>query len=122
MRLKLWPWVIVVALSTVMPFTHFLFTHRLIQPYTTYWLVDLVIFTAAIYWWYLLDKRQRNFPAGGTQNISVIFLTVIGLPVYFIRSRGWRKGAIATIVGLLVFIGLSLLSYGSELLGKTIAL
>jgi hypothetical protein len=121
MARKIWPWAIFIALSTVAPCAHFIVTGHPIQPVTPYWLFDVVFFTAATYWWYLADKKQRNFKTGGTQNIAVVFLTLIGLPVYFIRSRGWLKGILATIMAVLVFVGLGTLGLLSELAGQKIA-
>jgi protein-S-isoprenylcysteine O-methyltransferase Ste14 len=49
-----------------------------------------------------VDKQQRNYQAGPLMNAGVVALTILALPVYFIRSRGWKRGAIATAVAALV--------------------
>jgi hypothetical protein len=38
----------------------------------------------------------------------VLALAIAALPVYFIRSRGWKKGAITTALAL-AFLGATLL-------------
>ena len=63
-------------------------------------LAQTVLCAIFIYWWYHLDKAQRGFRAGILQNMGVAVLSVIGLPVYFVRSRGWRQGAIAILWSL----------------------
>src|SRR5262245_48189456 len=98
MNQKLWPWVMFLVISTVVPFIEVVIFRRPIDPFSPYSIIDMVLFAGATYWWYVVDKRQRSFVAGGVQNISVIFLSIIGLPVYFVRSRGWLKGISATIV------------------------
>ena len=52
------------------------------------------------YWWYHLDKVEHGFRAGAIQNIGVVVLTVIAIPVYFIRSRGWKRGGVAIALAL----------------------
>jgi hypothetical protein len=52
--------------------------------------------TILVYWGYHLDKRERAFRAGPIQNIGVLILSVIAVPVYLVRSRGWKRGAVAT--------------------------
>ena len=36
-------------------------------------------------------------------NVGVILLAVVALPVYFVRSRGWKGGVIATVLAAAVF-------------------
>jgi hypothetical protein len=74
-----------------------------------------------IYWWYYLDKVERRFPAGILQNVGVAVFSLIGLPIYFFRSRGFRGGAIATGAGFAVLVVASLLTYAGELIGLAIA-
>ena len=75
----------------------------------------------AIYWWYYLDKRQIEFRTGAFQNIAVVILTIVGLPVYFIRSRGWKIGGISTLKAFGFFIVMNILSVVGEFAGHEIA-
>ena len=74
-----------------------------------------------IYWWYVLDKRERQFPAGMVQNVGIIFLSPIALPVYLIRSRGWGKGLVATLGAVVMFLVMGSAMYLGELMGRQIA-
>lgn len=48
-------------------------------------------------------------------------LAAIALPVYFVRSRGWKRGAIATAVALGVLGGLYLVELLGERTGSALA-
>jgi 4-amino-4-deoxy-L-arabinose transferase-like glycosyltransferase len=41
-------------------------------------------------------------------NGGVIVAAIVALPIYFVRSRGWKRGALAT-VGAAVVLGITLL-------------
>jgi hypothetical protein len=47
-----------------------------------------------------MDKQERNYQAGPLMNAGVIALAIVALPVYFIRSRGWKNGALATAIAI----------------------
>jgi len=70
-----------------------------------------------VYWWYHLDKVERQFRAGMLQNVGVVVLSVVALPIYFVRSRGWAKGGAATLVAPLVLLLALVLSYVGEQVG-----
>ena len=40
-------------------------------------------------------------------NGVVVALAIVALPVYFVRSRGWKRGALATAIAI-GFFGLTL--------------
>ncbi len=71
-----------------------------------------------IFWWYLLDKRQIAFQAGPIQNIGVIVFAVAALPIYFVRSRGWRLGCIATLKALGFFVAMNICAVIGEFVGN----
>jgi hypothetical protein len=50
-------------------------------------------------------------------NVGVIALTIVALPVYFIRTRGWKRGSVSIAKGLLVFAAVILLGMLGEWLG-----
>lgn len=64
---------------------------------------------ALVFWWYHLDKRERDYRAGPLMNGGILALALVAFPIYFVRTRGWKKGAIATCVAgavLAVCLGL----------------
>lgn len=82
-----------------------------VEPFGKFELVESLLSIMPLYWWYYLDKEERQFQTGVFQNLAVIGAAVIGLPVYFIRCRGWKGGGIATALafgtwGALIGLGL----------------
>lgn len=108
--------------SFVLPMGEFVIFRHHAPPTIGYMLAEVVLTAYAIYWWYVLDKRERQFRAGTFQNIGVAVFALIGLPIYFIRSRGWGRGSVAIGIALCVLICATVLTYLGELAGKAIAL
>ena len=73
-----------------------------VEDYGKFDLAETFIGIALIYWWYHADKRDLGYAAGPLRNGGVIVAAVIALPIYFVRSRGWKRGALATAVALAV--------------------
>jgi hypothetical protein len=107
--------------SFVLPMGEFLIFKRPVAPMSGYTLVEAVLSAYAIYWWYVLDKREREFRAGTFQNIGVAVFALVGLPIYFIRSRGLLRGSAAIGISIVVFIGIMVLSLLGALAGRAIA-
>lgn len=64
---------------------------------------------ALIFWWYHLDKRERDYRAGPLMNGGILALAIVAFPVYFVRTRGWKKGLVSTMfagAALAIFLGL----------------
>src|SRR2546422_337552 len=66
-----------------------------VESFGKFALAESFISLPLIYWWYHVDKDQRNYKAGPLMNVGVVALTILALPVYFIRSRGWKRASIA---------------------------
>ncbi|HEX2565910.1 MAG TPA: hypothetical protein VHL85_03565 [Burkholderiales bacterium] len=74
-----------------------------------------------LYWWYHLDKAEHHYRAGALMNVGIGLVAIVALPVYLIRSRGWRRGGIAIGYGA-AFTGLLyLLEWLGEWLGERLA-
>jgi len=110
-----------VIVSFVLPMGEHVIFKRSAPP-LSYMLVEVVLIAYAIYWWYVLGRREREFRAGTLQNIGVAVFALVGLPIYFIRSRGLLWGSAAIGVAVFVFICISVLAYLGELVGRAIAL
>ena len=108
------------GLSLVSPMIERVATGR-VETFGTFGMVETAVSLVVLFWWYHVDKQERNYRAGPLMNGGVLALAIIALPVYFIRSRGWQKGAIA--IGLaLAFLGATLvLSELGEKLGELLA-
>ena len=66
---------------------------------TTVLLASLLVFA-----WYFEDARERAFRRGYWQDFGVAGLALVGLPVYFYRSRGAWRGTLATGGALLFYL------------------
>jgi hypothetical protein len=47
-----------------------------------------------------------------------VALAIVALPVYFIRSRGWKRGSISIVKGIVVVAAITLLGMLGEAIGK----
>ena len=61
---------------------------------------ETLLALALVFWWYHLDKAERGYQAGPLMNGGMLLVMAIAMPVYLIRSRGWQRGALATLVAL----------------------
>ena len=64
---------------------------------------------ALIFWWYHQDKAERGYRAGPLMNGGILALAIVAFPIYFVRSRGWKKGLLATVLAaavLAIYLGL----------------
>jgi len=60
----------------------------------------MVVGILLIFAWYRLDADQRGFHRSIGLNVGVIGFAIVGLPYYLFRSRGAKRGFIATVVAL----------------------
>src|SRR4051812_2050446 len=70
-----------------------------------------------IFWWYHVDKREHDYKAGPLMNDAIVAVAIVALPIYFVRTRGWKRGAIATLLALAAFAVLLGLSELGEWIG-----
>ena len=107
------------AVSLLSPMLEIAITGRS-ESLDAFAVADTVVSLAAIYWWYWADKAQRQFRAGPLLNAGVIALALVALPIYFIRSRGWRRGGLTTAVALAFLAGTFALEWLGEAIGSAI--
>jgi hypothetical protein len=112
---KIYALALLAAISLLSPLIERVATGK-VEPYSTYGMVDIFFSIFPIYWWYYVDKAQLNFRAGPVQNAGVIAFAIVALPVYFIRSRGWKRGSLFI---LMMAVALAI-SYALEEAGEAI--
>lgn len=98
------------------PLLEALLTGR-VEDYSRFDLAETFAGLALVYWWYHADKRSRGYAAGALMNATMIVALVIALPVYFVRSRGWKRGVVATALALAVLGATFVLGELGERLG-----
>ena len=76
----------------------------------------MVVGVFLIFLWYRMDSNQIGYRRSPWLNVGVIALAIVALPYYFFRSRGAKRGAIATGLFLLVYIASSVLVMTGSLL------
>lgn len=69
-----------------------------------------------IFSWYHLDSTRAGYRRSKVLNIAVILIAIIALPYYFFRSRGAKRGLVATGLFLLTLLGFVLLSFVGQLI------
>jgi hypothetical protein len=115
--LALW---MLAAISLLGPMAERIATGR-VEALSTFALVDTALSLVAIFWWYHLDKAERGYRAGRLMNAGMLVAVVIAMPVYLVRSRGWKRGALAVAIAA-GFVGVMLLlEEAGERLGAALA-
>jgi len=104
------------ALSLVCPLVERLVTGN-VDAFSSFGIAETFLSLLPIYWWYHTDKTERNYRAGPLMNVGVIALSIVALPIYFVRSRGWKGGALASLLALAVFGATLALGEAGEWLG-----
>jgi hypothetical protein len=89
-----------------------------VDPLGKFELGETVLALALVFWWYHVDKDEHAYRAGPLLNGGMLLLTAVAMPIYLVRSRGWKRGAIAILVAALVFAALYALGEAGEWLGK----
>ena len=89
-----------------------------VEPYGKWELAETLVALVLIFWWYHVDKAEHGYRAGPLLNGGMLLAVIVAMPIYFVRSRGWQRGALATAVALAVFAVLLGLGEAGEFLGK----
>ena len=105
------------VVSLVGPFAEMLATGR-VEALSKFDLATTIVSIPLIFWWYHVDKREHGYEAGPLMNVGILAVAVVALPVYFVRTRGWKRGATATLLALVVFLILLGLSELGERIGE----
>lgn len=69
-----------------------------------------------IFLWYRLDTAQTGYKRSPWLNVAVVGLNIVALPYYFFRSRGAKRGFIATGLFLLAHVASVVLTFSGSYL------
>jgi hypothetical protein len=117
LRFKLLALGLLALLSFAGPLGEMLITGG-IEPFGKFELGETVLALVLVFWWYHLDKAETGYRAGVLMNGGMLALTAVAMPIYLIRSRGWKRGALAVAIAAAVFAVLYGLGEAGEWLGK----
>jgi hypothetical protein len=110
---------ILAAISLLGPILELLVTGR-IEPYGNFAMAEVFVSIAPIYWWYHEDKNEMQYRAGRLMNAGVIALAIVALPIYFIRSRGWKRGSLFVLMFVVAVAVTFVLEWIGEEIGPMI--
>jgi hypothetical protein len=110
---------VLALLSLVSPMVEMAATGR-VETFSSYGLAETLVSLVVLFWWYHLDKAEQNYSAGKLMNAGMLLLAAVALPIYFIRSRGWKRGARAIGVAALFVAGTLVLGELGERLGAAL--
>jgi len=48
--------------------------------------------------WVIIDAREHNFKCGVLFNILLVVITILSVPFYLFKSRGFAKGSLAVVM------------------------
>jgi len=113
--------VILALLSLLSPLTERIVTGR-VEMFSTFGLVETAIGLVVLFWWYHLDKAEHGYRAGPLMNGGVLLVAIVALPIYFIRSRGWKRGAVTLGLAALFFAATLALAELGEWLGGLVTI
>jgi hypothetical protein len=71
-----------------------------------------------IFRWYQLDSDSREFKRTPLLSMAIIGVTILAVPYYLFRTRGFRQGLLATLVVLLAAIGYSAVGYVGQIAAR----
>jgi hypothetical protein len=91
------------ALSFLSPFLEVMVTGG-VEPLGKWEIGATLLALVLVFWWYHLDKAERGYRAGPLMNGGMLLVMVVALPVYLLRSRGWKRGTAAAAIAL-AFLG-----------------
>ena len=115
MRSKHLALALLALLSFFGPFLEMLLTGG-VEPFGKWEIVETLLALVLVFWWYHVDKAERGYRAGPLMNGGMLLVMALAMPIYLVRSRGWKQGGIATAVAIALFLVLLGLGEAGEYL------
>ena len=119
-RQKIMALALLAAIIFFAPIVEGLMTGR-VESMSPYDIAGTVLSLVPLYWWYHVDKAEHRYRAGPLMNVGIGLVAIVALPIYLIRSRGWRQGGIAIGYGALFTGALYLVEWLGEWIGEGLA-
>ena len=84
------------------------------DPFPPTALIAAVATLSLLFYWYRSDSTERSYRRSIWLNVGVVGLGIIFLPYYLIRSRGLKRGSLATAVMVLAYLGTVALNFAGS--------
>jgi hypothetical protein len=79
-----------------------------------------ILISITVFIWFREDAFARFYNRSPFLNVAVIALPIVAVPFYLFRSRGFKGGIVATLVGLLIFVAFTLSSWLGSMLASSL--
>lgn len=108
------------ALSFASPFVEMMATGRT-EMLSAYGIAETLASLVLFFWWYHLDKADHGYAKAYVMNAAMLVMAIVALPIYFVRTRGWRGGGRTTALAAAFLVLTLLLGEAGEWLGARLA-
>lgn len=116
MRSKVIALALLALVSFLGPFLEMLITGG-VEPFGKWEIGETIVALVLVFWWYHVDKGRLGYRAGPLMNGGMLLVMALAMPIYLIRSRGWKRGTLATTIAAAFFIALLGLGEAGEWFG-----
>jgi hypothetical protein len=116
MNMKTMALALMAAVSFASPLAESFATGR-VETMSTFGLLETGISVVLLFWWYHLDKAERDYTASRLMNAGVLVFAAIALPIYFLRTRGWKRGGLTIAIAAAFLLATFALGEAGEWLG-----
>lgn len=99
MRSKVLALALLALVSFFGPLLEMLVTGR-VESHGRWEIGETLVALVLVFWWYHVDKAEHGYRAGPLMNGGMLLALVVAMPIYLVRSRGWKRGGIATLIAL----------------------
>ncbi len=102
-------WVTVFLVTLVDPYLQKQFSPQLVHISTT------ILFTILIFMWFLADSKAIEYKPSRLLKVGVVVLAVVAIPIYLVKSKGYKRAGLSLLKFLVFFIVLSISFFVVEL-------
>jgi hypothetical protein len=113
------PLILLAAISFFSPLIERAVTGQ-VELLSNFGLAELALSLVTLFWWYHLDKADHHYQSGILMNSGMLLLAALTVPIYLVRSRGWKRGAKAVAIAAVYLAGTLVLSELGERLGAAL--
>jgi hypothetical protein len=69
-----------------------------------YYALTIIITTCIVFMWFHYDARSRDYAYSGKLRLGVLLCAAFAVPVYLVKSRGWKRATWAIAKWLIAFM------------------